>query len=73
MIKTEIGDVAGFIWHHLDRVGETDYSTLKKEIMVKHSISEDFFMMAIGWLLRENNISITNDSKTFTNAKLKLR
>ena len=73
MIKTEIGDIAGYIWKYLDKEGETAYSDLKKAITEKHAIEEYFFVMAIGWLLRENNVTIVNDSKKFDNSKVKIQ
>ncbi|EKD69146.1 MAG: hypothetical protein ACD_47C00243G0002 [uncultured bacterium] len=73
MIKTEIGDIAGHIWKHLDKEGETAYSELKKAIIEKHAIEDYFFVMAIGWLLRENNIIIVNDGIKFDNSKVKIQ
>ena len=73
MIKTEIGDIAGYIWKYLDKEGETTYSELKKAIIEKHAIEDYFFVMAIGWLLRENNITIVNDSIKFDNSKVKIQ
>lgn len=73
MIKTEIGDIAGYIWKFLDKEGETEYSALKKAIMQKHEIDETFFIMATGWLLRENNIIITSDNNEFANSKVKIQ
>jgi 3-methyladenine DNA glycosylase AlkD len=73
VIKTEIGDIAGHIWKYLDKEGETTYSDLKKAITEKHAIEEYFFVMAIGWLLRENNVTIVNDSKKFDNSKVKIQ
>ncbi len=73
MIKTEIGDIAGYIWKYLDKEGETSYSALKKEIMQKHSVEEPLFIMAIGWLLRENNIAVVNDNDKFDNSKIKIQ
>ncbi len=73
MIKTEIGDIAGYIWKYLDKEGETAYSELKKAIIEKHETEEHYFVMAIGWLLRENNITIVNDSKKFDNSKVKIQ
>lgn len=73
MIKTEIGDIAGYIWKYLDKEGETGYCELKKAIIEKHAVEEHFFIMAIGWLLRENNILIVNDNKKFENSRVKIQ
>ncbi|HOT76420.1 MAG TPA: winged helix-turn-helix domain-containing protein [Candidatus Wallbacteria bacterium] len=73
MIKTEIGDIAGYIWKYLDKEGETEYSALKKAIKEKHDVEEQFFVMAIGWLLRENNIQVINDGKKIDTSKVKIQ
>ena len=56
----EIGAVAGNIWQRLEKGGETSYSALKKNVNAKPPL----FDWAIGWLAREDKISIRKDKQT---------
>jgi len=49
---TEIGIVAGDIWHFLDQYGEVRFSELVKGIDKPH----DFVLMSLGWLAREGHV-----------------
>lgn len=49
---TEIGIVAGDIWHFLDEHGETTLSALMKGI----GKPEDNILMSLGWLAREGHV-----------------
>jgi hypothetical protein len=49
---TEIGIVAGDIWHFLDQHGDVMLSTLIKGID-KH---RDNVLMSLGWLAREGHV-----------------
>lgn len=49
---TEIGIVAGEIWHFLDQHGETNLSVLAKSIDKR----EDLVLMSLGWLAREGHV-----------------
>lgn len=49
---TEIGIVAGDIWHYLDQHGEVTLSTLVKGI----DKSRDIVLMSLGWLAREGHV-----------------
>ncbi len=51
---TEIGIVAGEIWHHLDKHGETTFSKLVAGI---HQ-PKDLVLMSTGWLAREGHIIV---------------
>jgi len=74
MFKSEIGEIAGIIWKYLDRSGETIYSKMKKDVQTEHpSVDDNFFTLAIGWLLRENNIYINRDADKFENSKVRLQ
>lgn len=73
MIKTDIGEIAGYIWHYLDKAGETAVSVVREEIKKKYSIGDLHFTLALGWLMRENNIRITHDKDNFENSKIKLQ
>ncbi len=49
---TEIGIVAGEIWHYLDEKGEISLSNLMQRI----DKPKDNILMSIGWLAREGHI-----------------
>ncbi len=49
---TEIGIVAGEIWHFLDQRGEVSLTTLVKGI----DKSRDNVLMSLGWLAREGHV-----------------
>lgn len=59
---TEIGIVAGDIWHFLDREGEAILSQLVEGI----DKPRDNILMSLGWLAREGHVivqQIDNDYK----------
>jgi hypothetical protein len=49
---TEIGIVAGDIWHFLDQHGEVSLSTLVRGI----DKPRDNVLMSLGWLAREGHV-----------------
>ena len=49
---TEIGAVAGEVWHYLERHGEQTLAQIKKGV----PRSADTITMALGWLAREGKI-----------------
>jgi hypothetical protein len=49
---TEIGIVAGEIWHYLDKHGTSDLEAVIKGI----DQSRDTILMSIGWLSREGHV-----------------
>ena len=51
---TEIGIVAGEIWHFLDQHGETSLDNLTKGI----ERSRDTVLMSLGWLAREGHVVV---------------
>jgi hypothetical protein len=57
---SQIGEVAGEIWHLLEQKGPLSFTKLVKEI----GGSRDLTMQALGWLAREDKINIDGDSKT---------
>lgn len=59
---TEIGIVAGEIWHHLDKYGEVNLSKMVKSI----DKQRDIILMSLGWLAREGHVvlmSLNGDYK----------
>jgi winged helix-turn-helix protein DUF2582 len=53
----QIGDTAGLIWHHLNESGPRTVSQLVKEV----DAPRDVVMQGLGWLAREDKISIEED------------
>ena len=49
---TEIGIVAGEIWHYLDKKGEV----LLSELLSSLSREKELVLMSVGWLAREGKI-----------------
>ena len=51
---TEIGIVAGEIWHYLDQHGESSLNALVKGI----ERERDNVLMSLGWLAREGHVIV---------------
>ena len=51
---TEIGIVAGEIWHYLDKNGEVLFSQLQAGIKQPR----DLALMSVGWLAREGHVIV---------------
>lgn len=65
---TEIGIVAGEIWHYLDsRNGEAGFSDLKKGV----DRPNDTLLMSLGWLAREGYVVLEQLSKEDYRIKLR--
>jgi hypothetical protein len=64
---TEIGIVAGDIWHFLDQHGEVALSDLIKGI----DKPRDNVLMSLGWLAREGHVILNQIDKN--NYKITLR
>ena len=58
---TEIGIVAGDIWHYLDQHKSTTLSKLIQGIDKK----QDVVMMSLGWLAREGHVIMEEDGKDY--------
>ncbi len=54
---TEIGIVAGEIWHHLDGHGETRFS----DVVAGISRPQPLALMSLGWLAREGHVIVRQD------------
>jgi hypothetical protein len=54
---TEIGIVAGDIWHFLDQHGEVNLSDLVKGI----DKPRDNVLMSLGWLAREGHVIVLQE------------
>jgi len=59
---TEIGIVAGEIWHYLDQHGEVMLSALVKGI----DKSRDNTLMSLGWLAREGHVVVQQSAGDYT-------
>ena len=58
---TEIGIVAGEIWHYLDNHGEVLFSQLVTGI----SQPRDLTLMSVGWLAREGHVIFKEEGKDY--------
>lgn len=56
---TEIGIVAGDIWHYLDQHKSSTLKQLEKSIDKDSNV----IMMSLGWLAREGHVILENDGK----------
>lgn len=63
---TEIGIVAGEIWHYLDAHGEVSLSEMARSI----EKSKDLVLMSVGWLAREGHVVLTHAGNDY---KISLR
>jgi len=63
---TEIGIVAGDIWHYLDQYGEVTLTDLVRGI----SKPRDNVLMSLGWLAREGHVIVV---QVADNYKISLR
>ena len=58
---TEIGIVAGEIWHYLDGHGEATFSELCQGI----ARSRDNILMSLGWLAREGHVVVIQSGSDY--------
>jgi len=58
---TEIGIVAGEIWHYLDQHGEVTLSTLVNGI----ERPRDLVLMSVGWLAREGHVVVKQEGEDY--------
>jgi hypothetical protein len=59
---TEIGIVAGEIWHYLDQHGEASLSALVSGI----DKPRDNVLMSLGWLAREGHVILQKSEGDYT-------
>ncbi len=58
---TELGIVAGEIWHFLDEYGQ---STLEK-LIASLDKPRDIILMSLGWLAREGHVKLRRHNKDY--------
>ena len=58
---TEIGIVAGEIWHYLDGHGESSFTHMTSSLSRPNSI----VLMSLGWLAREGHVLVRQDGDDF--------
>ncbi len=58
---TEIGIVAGEIWHYLDEHGEVLFSRLMAGI----ERPKELALMSLGWLAREGHVIVRQEGQDF--------
>lgn len=58
---TEIGIVAGEIWHDLDAHGASPFSQIFKRL----NRSKELVLMSLGWLAREGHVLVRQEGQDF--------
>jgi hypothetical protein len=58
---TEIGIIAGDIWHYLDHHGDTMLSELARGI----DKPRDHVLMSVGWLAREGHVVLDQEGQNY--------
>ncbi|MBI4340654.1 MAG: winged helix-turn-helix domain-containing protein [Candidatus Omnitrophica bacterium] len=58
---TEIGIVAGEIWHYLDEHGTALFSQVTRGIERQKELA----LMSLGWLAREGHVVVQQDGQDF--------
>lgn len=58
---TEIGIVAGEIWHHLDEHGSVPFSTVVAAIGRPREVA----LLSLGWLAREGHVVVRPEGQDF--------
>ncbi|MFH1858067.1 MAG: winged helix-turn-helix domain-containing protein [Candidatus Omnitrophota bacterium] len=54
---TELGIIAGDIWHYLDQHGKSTLSALVEDL----DRPRDMILMSLGWLAREGHVSLLEE------------
>lgn len=62
-MNEKIGNIAGAVWTALNENGAMNTKDLKKAAKVK--TDKDLYL-AMGWLLREDKLEVTEDGKDIT-------
>ena len=60
MLEEKAGQLAGQVWEFLNANGETDEKAIMKGLKLRKG--KDFYL-AIGWLLREGKLNVTEEEK----------
>ncbi len=58
---TEIGIVAGEIWHYLDEHGESPFA----QVIAGIGRPKELSLMSLGWLAREGHVIVRQEGKDF--------
>ena len=58
---TEIGIIAGEIWHYLDKHGEVSFSAMVAGIKQPR----DMALMSVGWLALEGHVVVREEGKDY--------
>lgn len=59
-VVDQIGEAAGLVWNHLNQNGPISLTKLIKEL----GLQRDVVMQALGWLAREDKLSIDDEGRT---------
>jgi hypothetical protein len=59
---TELGIVAGEIWHYLDEHGDSSLSNVVSGL----DKSRDAILMSLGWLAREGHVIVDKEGEDYS-------
>ncbi|HBC28147.1 MAG TPA: hypothetical protein DC006_00360 [Prevotellaceae bacterium] len=62
-MKEKVGTLAGAVWTALSENGTMNSKDLKKAAKIK---TDKELFLALGWLLREDKITVTEDDKVMS-------
>ena len=62
-LKEKVGTLAGAVWTALSENGTMNSKDLKKAAKIK---TDKELFLALGWLLREDKITVTEDDKVMS-------
>ena len=62
-MKEKVGTMAGAIWTALNENGTMNSKDLKKATKIK---TDKDLCLALGWLLREDKVTVTEEDKVVT-------
>jgi len=65
-MKDKIGLAAGEVWKYLNEHGESSISKIAKDLRQK----ENLVHMGLGWLAKENKVTVRQHGETTIKAKL---
>lgn len=64
-IQERVGTIAGKVWGFLSENGESTVAQIKKGVLkgIQMPMADTIVSMALGWLLRENNLVLRETGK----------
>jgi hypothetical protein len=65
VLQDRVGTIAGKVWQFLNDNGESTIAQIKKAVLedIQIPMADAVLSMSIGWLLREDNLILTESGK----------